>query len=227
MQPDASTANYNLDVLKAFRGNRFNESIAKNPYFTYAPFSGAVVSQAAFVFIYRFFGNKSAENPAGLLNQDVLKSFMGVSGSSGSLTWTPGTERIPDNWYRRANTDLYGFKGLSADIGMFNEGQEYIGQPGCNQGTVNSYVAINVSDAQGSTTNPLFSPLCDGFAYANSEIVDNIPVAGLVVQELLLPIQNALGCPTASSVNETAMQACPGYSLYGGPTGQVAPGAIQ
>lgn len=33
-QPDASTANYNLEVLRDFRAERFNESIAKNPYFT-------------------------------------------------------------------------------------------------------------------------------------------------------------------------------------------------
>ena len=34
MQPDASTANYNLEVLREFRGKRYQESIDKNPYFT-------------------------------------------------------------------------------------------------------------------------------------------------------------------------------------------------
>lgn len=33
MQPDASTANYNLEVLRAFRGTRYYESIMKNPNF--------------------------------------------------------------------------------------------------------------------------------------------------------------------------------------------------
>ena len=33
MQPDAATANYNLDVLRTFRGKRFQESIDKNPKF--------------------------------------------------------------------------------------------------------------------------------------------------------------------------------------------------
>jgi hypothetical protein len=28
-------------------------------------------------------------------------------------------------------------------------------------------------------------------------------------------------------LNMTAFQACPGFSIYGGPTGPVAPGAIQ
>lgn len=33
-QPNAATANYNLEVLRDFRGERFQESIAKNPYFS-------------------------------------------------------------------------------------------------------------------------------------------------------------------------------------------------
>ena len=33
LQPDAATADYNLGVIKEFRRIRFNESIAKNPYF--------------------------------------------------------------------------------------------------------------------------------------------------------------------------------------------------
>ena len=33
MQPNAATANYNLDVLRTFRSKRFQESIDKNPYF--------------------------------------------------------------------------------------------------------------------------------------------------------------------------------------------------
>jgi hypothetical protein len=33
MQPDAATANYNLEVLRDFRKKRFQESIDKNPKF--------------------------------------------------------------------------------------------------------------------------------------------------------------------------------------------------
>lgn len=33
-QPDAATANYNLEVLRDFRKERYYESIAKNPYFS-------------------------------------------------------------------------------------------------------------------------------------------------------------------------------------------------
>lgn len=98
LQPDARTANYNLEVLRAFRGTRYQESISKNPYFAYLPFSGIMVSQAAFTFIYRFMANKSAEYPEGVLNKDVLKSFMSITGPENNLKWTKGNERIPDNW---------------------------------------------------------------------------------------------------------------------------------
>lgn len=105
-QPNAATANYNLDVLTDFRYERFQESIANNPHFFNGPFTGVVVQPAAYTFIYRFMGNKSAEYPEvcllflpihplneirtnsgrqGILNQDVLKSFFSITGSPGSF----------------------------------------------------------------------------------------------------------------------------------------------
>lgn len=63
------------------------------------PFGGIEVSQAAFTFIYRFMSNKSAEYPEGILNKQVLKSFMAVSGPENNLVHTPGYEAFPDNWY--------------------------------------------------------------------------------------------------------------------------------
>lgn len=60
------------------------------------PFSGIEVSQAAFTFIYRFMGNKSEEYPAGVLNKEVLKSFMSIHGPEDNLRWVPGNERIPE-----------------------------------------------------------------------------------------------------------------------------------
>jgi hypothetical protein len=34
IQPDGNTANYNLKILREFRGKRFQESIIKNSYFS-------------------------------------------------------------------------------------------------------------------------------------------------------------------------------------------------
>lgn len=65
-------------------------------------------------------------------------------------------------------------------------------------------------------------------AYASSSILSGpLAVVNYVLQELILPVQNALNCITIPSLNTSAMAACPGYSLYGGPTGPVAKGAIQ
>ena len=33
MQPDAATANYNIEVLGKFKAKRFQDSVANNPYF--------------------------------------------------------------------------------------------------------------------------------------------------------------------------------------------------
>jgi len=67
MQPNDATANYNLQVLRDFRATRFQESIDKNPYFTFGPFTGMAVSQAAFTFIYRFSKYYHIENRFGII----------------------------------------------------------------------------------------------------------------------------------------------------------------
>lgn len=103
-------------MLTDFRSSRFDQSVANNGYFFNGPFSGVLVQPAAYTFIYRFMANKSAENPEGILNQAVLKSFFSITGDSGSFTWTPGNERIPDNWYKRAIGDEYTIPFFNTDL---------------------------------------------------------------------------------------------------------------
>ena len=116
MQTDAATANYNLEVMRSFRASRFQQSVSQNPYFYYGPFDGVQVSQAAFTFIYRFMSNKSAEYPEGVLNKDVLKSFMSISGPEDALVHTPGNERFPDNWF------AFSFRGEAVITDHFKSG---------------------------------------------------------------------------------------------------------
>lgn len=100
--------NYTLDVLNDFRFARFDHSLQNNLYFFNGPFTGALIAPAAFEFIYRFMSNKSEEYPEGYLNGDVLMSFFSMmKNADGSFTHTPGHERIPDNWYKRAVGDEY------------------------------------------------------------------------------------------------------------------------
>lgn len=98
---------YDLTALTPFRASRFQQSVSQNPYFFNGPFSGVLVQPAAYTFIYRFMGNKSAAYPEGYLNGNVLKSFFSVTGDSPSnFKYTPGYEKIPDNWYKRAIGDV-------------------------------------------------------------------------------------------------------------------------
>lgn len=224
LQPDDATANYNIDVLTQFRAQRYQESIEKNPWFYYGPFSGTLVSGAAYSFIYRFFANHTEEHPEGILNLDVLKSFMAIEGERGNFTWVPGHERIPDNWYRRAYGDSYELFGVAADIGTFTELTPGVNKPGCNQGTVNSYVDIS-SSYQDFDFSGLGS-VCFAVG-AVAGITDLVPVVNSLVSQLLLPVQNLLGCSTVPARNDSVADVCPGYTFYGGPTADIAPGAIQ
>lgn len=232
-QPDASTANYNLEVLRDFRKERYYESIAKNPNFAYLPFSGIEVSQAAFTFIYRFMANKSAENPEGVLNKEVLKSFMSISGPEDNLKWTPGNERIPDNWYKRNAADEYSVPYFEADILYFAETVPEVLGLGCNKGAVNTFSPIDPSQlTSGAYTAQQIakSPLCFAAAFAKVEIplITGLATSSLgPLNTLLDGLTTGMNCAKIGSVNQTALTACPGFSLYGGPTAPVAAGAIQ
>ncbi|CZT22238.1 related to oxidase [Ramularia collo-cygni] len=231
-QPDASTANYNLEVLREFRGKRYAESIAKNPDFAYLPFGGILVSQAAYTFIYRFMGNKSIEYPSGVLNKDVLKSFMSITGDDDNMKWTFGNERIPENWYKRNQADEYSVPYFFSDILYFAETQPEILNIGCNQGQVNTFLPLNtnlLTNGAYSDESAAKDPSCFAMQYGVRAMLDSASPS------LLAPLTNALSstlaaltCPSISSFNLTALAlGCPGFSLYGGPSAPVAPGAIQ
>ncbi|KAF2086698.1 hypothetical protein K490DRAFT_44011 [Saccharata proteae CBS 121410] len=233
MQPDAATANYNLEVLREFRGQRFQESIDKNPYYSYLPFGGIEVSQAAFTFIYRFMSNKSAEHPEGVLNKDVLKSFFSIQGDEDALKWVPGNERIPDNWYKRNDADQYSIPYFQTDILYFAETQPEILAVGCNTGAVNSYDKIDPAALTGgayTADQVAASPLCFANQFALVELPLITGLSDVVLQpltSLMSSLTGDMGCAKIGSVNQSALAACPGFSFYGGPTAEVAAGAIQ
>ncbi|KAF7192099.1 Dothistromin biosynthesis peroxidase dotB [Pseudocercospora fuligena] len=234
-QPNAATANYNLDVLRQFRKDRFTESINKNPYFAYLPFGGIEVSQAAFTFIYRFMSNKSAENPEGILNKNVLKSFMSVTGPENNLKHTPGYERIPDNWYKRNPSDEYSITYFQTDILYLAEADPRILSVGCNKGKVNTYSPIDPATLTGGAYTAqqiAANPLCFATAFTKAEIplITGLQLTNPLVAPLVSALNTAtsgMNCAAIGAVNQSALTACPGFSFYGGPSGPVAPGAIQ
>lgn len=235
MQPDPKTANYNLEVMRAFRGKRFQESVSKNPYFFYGPFDGIEVSQAAFTFIYRFMSNKSAENPEGVLNKADLKSWMAISGPENNLTWTKGYERIPTPFYKRNPADSYSIPYFEADILYFAETVPEVISIGCNKGKVNTYSTFSpesLTAGAATAASVLANPFCYGLGLLETGGQAFLGLSDAQEAQLkqgLAAAAKAGNCPlnNITTTSFTQFKDCPGFSLYGGPTGPVAPGAIQ
>ena len=118
---------------------------------------------------------------------------------------------------------------VSTDIGTLGQGQEYTQTAGCNTGTVDSFQVIDVAAMTNGAYTPasvLADPVCFGLAFANAQ-AKQLSIVADVLFELILPIQNSLGCVTIPNLDTSVSESCPGYGNYGGPTGPVAPGAIE
>ena len=235
MQPDAATANYNLEVMRDFRGSRFQQSVSKNPYFYYGNFDGMQVSQAAFTFIYRFMSNKSAEHPEGILNKQTLRSLMSISGPDDNPVWTPGHERFPDIFYKRNDADQYSIPYFESDILFIAQKYPQILTIGCNQGKVNTYNPISIdtlTNGAATAQSVLSNPFCFQIDFLEASSTSLLGLSQAQASKLnsgLKAAATAAKCPPnpISSASVSALKNCPGFSTYGGPTGPVAPGAIQ
>ena len=92
------------------------------------------------------FSNKSVEYPEGFLDRDTLKSFYGITGEEDNLKYTPGTERIPYNWYTRAIADPYSGLSLVLDLKYFVQQHPELIAFGGNTGTVNSFTGLDIGN---------------------------------------------------------------------------------
>lgn len=193
-------------------------------YFFNAPFAGVIAQPAAWSFIYRFMGNKSAEYPEGRLDGEVLKSFYAITGDDGDFTYTPGWERIPDNWYTRNIADPYDVPFLSADsLTMLLQHLEF-GSIGGNTGTTNSFVGVDPAMLTSGIFNA--ATLTQGnnlMCYGLQATIQNLPdmLSGLVedvtsllnkVTATLTDTSTSLGCPTLTSIDESQFSQFPGYT---------------
>lgn len=224
LQPDADTANYDLDVMLQERKLTFQRSVSENPDFFYGPFTGVEVSQAAHTFIYRFMSNKSAEYPEGRLDQETLKSFFAITGEPGSFTYNPGHEQIPLNWYKRAIGDEYGIVFLQTDILYFASQFPDTISIGGNLGATNTFTGVDISDLTGGVFNA--TGLLEGnnlscFVYqaAQQGAPDILKTLYSDVGEALAILDNAtnnalagLGCPQLESIDESQFAQFPGYT---------------
>lgn len=89
----------------------------------------------------------------GLLTGDVLKSFYSITGDYPNFQYTPGYERIPDNWYRRNLVDYYTIPHLSEDsLAMGLQYPEFFSVGG-NTGTTNSFPGVDLEALTGVIFN--------------------------------------------------------------------------
>lgn len=223
LQPDAATANYDLSVLTPFRAARFQQSIQNNPYFFNGPFSGVLVQPAAYTFIYRFMGNKSAEYPEGVLNQEVLKSFFSITGESGNFVWTEGHEKIPDNWYKRAIGDEYTIPFFLTDVlAAALEYPQFL-DIGGNTGTVNTFTGVDIKNLTGGVFdgatllqgNNLECFVFQAVIQAAPDLLEGLELGLLnsLVGQLNTAVKGALGsvtCPSLQAYDTAQFSQFPG-----------------
>jgi len=215
-------SNYNLAILGEFRSQRFSQSIANNPYFFNGPFTGVAVQPAAYTFIYRFMGNKSAEHPEGQLTRPILLSFFGYTeNGDGSYSGNgEGYERIPDNWFTRSQLSPY-------TISFFNQDllQEALTYPkfldvGGNTGTTNSFTGVNVENLTGGVFNSDTlldgnNALCLAYEFAQQGEPDLLKSLAGVVGGAAATALEALGCPSLQSIDTNMLKQFPGYTKSG------------
>ena len=213
-----------LNVLTQYRNTRFQESLNNNPYFFNAPFSGVLASPAAWSFVYRFMANKSEEYPMGLLNGEVLKSFYSITGDYPNFEYTPGYEKIPDNWYKRNLIDYYTIQYLSEDnLDMSLEYPEFLSVGG-NTGEVNTFTGVDpelLTEGVFTSQNLLVGNNAICFAIEASVMEAPDILSGLysdvnpamdALGTAVDAATGALGCPQLNAINKGQFNQFPGYT---------------
>ncbi|KAJ3739986.1 Chloroperoxidase [Lentinula detonsa] len=217
---DPSKVNYDLDVLTAFRLSRFQQSIDNNQYFFNGPITGVLVQPAAYQFIFRFMANKSQEYPEGRLDREVLKSFFSITGPEDDLVYTPGQERIPDNWYKRAIGDEYGLVSLLLETTSIGIAHPEFLSVGGNTGEVDTFTGVDFADLTGGVFNA--TTLLEGnnlgcFLLQGAVLALPTGVSGLVgvldqLEGTVNPLLKQWNCPQLQEINESLLENYPGFS---------------
>jgi len=114
---------------------------------------GFFIPPGTHAFIFHMFSNKFAAYPEAFLDLGALKSFYSMTGvDQSSLKYTPGAERIPNNWYTRATSDPYDVPFLISDVKTLAQQHPELLTFGGNTGSVNSFTGLDVGNL---TVNPL------------------------------------------------------------------------
>ncbi|KAK0521778.1 hypothetical protein OC834_006536, partial [Tilletia horrida] len=146
---------YTRDVLLQHRILRFNHSISTNPYFFYSAFGGLVVTTAAHDFIVNFMSNNTDDgtghNRQYLDEANLFPFFSYKRLANGTLSYTPGHERFPENWLRRPIDAPFGLADVVYNLVRSAGAYPQLLSVGGNTGKVNSFAGIDVADLTGGT----------------------------------------------------------------------------
>lgn len=169
-------------------------------------------------------GNHSEEHPSGKLNGELLKSFYSITGDDGNFQYTPGHERIPDNWYTRNAIDAYDVVGLNVDaLFMTTQHLEFV-TIGGNTGKKDSFVGVDPANLTSNVFN--VDNLLQGnnlLCYGLQSTIQILPdiLSGLftdvdqatsVLGPALNNATNSLGCPALNNIDKAQFGQFPGYT---------------
>ncbi|PIA98869.1 Aromatic peroxygenase [Cercospora beticola] len=223
---DYSPGSLTMESLTNFRSHRFDTQVQTNPYFFNGPFAGVAVQPAAYTFIYRFMANHSAENPIGFLSHETVASWFGVQGQSGSYSLVngkTGNERIPDNWYRRAQEYPYEVTYFIADLLNAALLHPKFLAIGGNTNGPNTFTGVNLENLSGGLVN--LGNLAQGnnlgcFVFQLAAQAKPDILLGLLnpITDILGQIVSQLSCPQLREIDEAQLRQFPGYqraAVYG------------
>lgn len=141
------------DEIAAHAIRRFNYSIAHNPYFWNGPVTNIMMRPVGYVLPNDILANHTDDNPNETVSKSVLKSFYAITedANNGSLSYNPGHERIPENWYPRQTP--YTIPDFNAAEAALLLKQPELLSVGGNTGTVNSFAGLDIDDLTGGVFN--------------------------------------------------------------------------
>lgn len=141
-------------VLAEHQHNRKLYSIANNPNYFSPAFAGVAFTPAAHLFVFELMANHSAQYPRGRLTPETLMTFFSYErNADGSLAYTYGHDRIPDNWYRRSLKDQWTLSDIVLGVASQCAAFPSTCKVGGNTGTVNSFTGVDLGDISGGLVN--------------------------------------------------------------------------
>lgn len=168
--------------------------------------------------------NHSSEYPNGILDKETLKSFFAITEhADGSLTWQPGYERIPDDWYRRplGPQNEYTPQSFALDLVKIAQTVPEAVSVGGNTGTTNSFTGVDLGDITGGAyhTQDLLDPtkfVCFFYQLSLAIVPDFLRsrALGTLLGSALTLLQSKIGPyvdPSCATIGKSFASLLPGF----------------